>query len=150
MGHVDGAGVAERAAGGTAGSDVVTGYAYSLHPHTLCDLSGLRAEIARVRMQGYALADRQIEVGLCSLAVPVLSRHGQVVAALNVGVPAATVSAAALKEKALAPVARGDGSVAAAIAPTAVSPRWRGCARSRRPAAEAIHPPSPAPGYEPE
>ncbi len=69
-------------------------------PHTLCDLSGLRAEIARVRMQGYALADRQIEVGLCSLAVPVLSRHGQVVAALNVGVPAATVCAAALKEKA--------------------------------------------------
>lgn len=75
-------------------------------PHTLCDLSGLRAEIARVRMQGYALADRQIEVGLCSLAVPVLSRHGQVVAALNVGVPAATVSAAALKEKALAPLRR--------------------------------------------
>ena len=71
-------------------------------PHTLCDMAGLRAEIDRVRMQGYALADRQIEVGLCSLAVPVLSRHGQVVAALNVGVPAATVSAAALKEKALA------------------------------------------------
>ena len=47
-------------------------------PHTLCDLSGLRAEIARVRMQGYALADRQIEVGLCSLAVPdaVASRSG--------------------------------------------------------------------------
>ena len=67
-------------------------------PHTLCDMAGLRAEIDRVRMQGYALADRQIEVGLCSLAVPVLSRHGQVVAALNVRVPAATVSAAALKE----------------------------------------------------
>ena len=50
-------------------------------------------------MQGYALADRQIEVGLCLLAVPVLSRHGQVVAALNVSW-AATVSAAALKEKA--------------------------------------------------
>ena len=65
-------------------------------------MAGLRAEIDRVRMQGYALADRQIEVGLCSLAVPVLSRHGQVVAALNVGVPAATVSAAALKKKATA------------------------------------------------
>ena len=75
-------------------------------PHTLCDMAGLRAEIDRVRMQGYALADRQIEVGLCSLAVPVLSRHGQVVAALNVGVPAATVSAAALKGKALAPLRR--------------------------------------------
>jgi IclR family pca regulon transcriptional regulator len=56
-------------------------------------------------MQGYALADRQIEVGLCSLAVPLLSRSGQVVAALNVGVPASAMSAAA-KEKALAPLRR--------------------------------------------
>lgn len=71
-------------------------------PYTLCDLPGLRREIARVRMQGYALADRQIEVGLCSLAVPLLSRSGQVVAALNVGVPAGYTNAAALKEKALA------------------------------------------------
>ena len=39
------------------------------------------------------------------MAVPVLSRHGQVVAALNVGVPAATVSAAALKRR-LAPLRR--------------------------------------------
>ena len=68
-------------------------------------MAGLRAEIDRVRMQGVPLADRQIEVGLLS-AVPVLSRHGQVVAALNVRVPAATVSAAALKEKALAPLRR--------------------------------------------
>lgn len=75
-------------------------------PHTVCDLPGLREEIAKVRMQGYALADRQIEVGLCSLAVPLLSRGGQVVAALNVGVPAAAMSAAALKELALAPLRR--------------------------------------------
>ncbi len=120
-------------------------------PHTLCDLSGLRAEIARVRMQGYALADRQIEVGLCSLAVPVLSRHGQVVAALNVGGTCRDGQRRGVKREGSRPAtARGDGSVAAAIAPTAVSPRWRGCARSQRPAAEAIHPPSPAPGYEPE
>ncbi len=75
-------------------------------PHTLCDLAGLRQEIARVRMQGYAIADRQIEVGLCSLAVPLLSRSGQVVAALNVGVPASAMSAAALREKALDPLRR--------------------------------------------
>lgn len=75
-------------------------------PHTLCDLPSLREEIARVRIQGYALADRQIEVGLCSLAVPLLSRAGTVVAALNVGVPASSMSAAALKEKALAPLRR--------------------------------------------
>ena len=119
-------------------------------PHTLCDLSGLRAEIARCACRAMPSPTGRSEVGLCSLAVPVLSRHGQVVAALNVGVPAATVNARGVKEKARPATARGDGSVAAAIAPTAVSPRWRGCARSRRPAAEAIHPPSPAPGYEPE
>lgn len=44
-------------------------------PHTLNSLSALREELARVRRQGYALADRQIEVGLCSLAVPLLSRN---------------------------------------------------------------------------
>ena len=80
--------------------------------------------IDRVRMQGYALADRQIEVGLCSLAVPVLPRHGQVVAALNVGVPAATVSAA-LKESLARYAARRNGPVATAIAPSAASSPWR-------------------------
>lgn len=118
-------------------------------PHTLCDLSGLRAEIARVRMQGYALADRQIEVGLCSLAVPVLSRHGGGRSECR-GTCRDGLRRGVKREGPRSATARGDGSVAAAIAPTAVSPRWRGCARSRRPAAEAIHPPSPAPGYEPE
>ncbi|ELN2736104.1 helix-turn-helix domain-containing protein [Pluralibacter gergoviae] len=73
-------------------------------PHTLCDIPGLRDEIARVRMQGYALADRQIELGLCSLAVPLLSRGGQVIAAINVGVPATSMTPDALKDTALAPL----------------------------------------------
>jgi IclR family pca regulon transcriptional regulator len=123
--------------------------AYSLHPHTLCDMAGLRAEIARVRMQGYALADRQIEVGLCSLAVPVLSRHGQVVAALNVGVPAATVSAAALKRRPSPRYGARRWTCRYSYSADCGFATWRGCARSRRPAAEAIHPPSPAPGCEP-
>lgn len=75
-------------------------------PHTLCDKAALREEILRVRMQGYALADRQIEMGLCSLAVPLLARSGQVVAALNVGVPATTTSATQLRDKVLGPLRR--------------------------------------------
>ena len=75
-------------------------------PYTLCDKAALREEIARVRIQGYALADRQIEVGLCSLAVPLLSQGGKIVAAMNVGVPASGMTAQALKEKALAPLRR--------------------------------------------
>jgi IclR family pca regulon transcriptional regulator len=73
-------------------------------PYTLCEMAGLRQEIARVRVQGYALADRQMDSGLCSLSVPLLSRKGLVVAALNVDAPSAVLSAGALKEKALAPL----------------------------------------------
>lgn len=47
------------------------------------------AELERVRRQGYALVDEELEVGLRSLAVPVRSRSGKVVAAMNTGVQAA-------------------------------------------------------------
>jgi hypothetical protein len=106
-------------------------------------MPGLRQEIARVRMQGYALADRQIEVGLCSLAVPLLSRSGQVVAALNVGVPAGYTNAAALKESPRPATAGGDGAFSSAIGNSAQAllPDY---ARSRPPAAEAGRQPSPA------
>jgi hypothetical protein len=88
-------------------------------------------------MQGYAIADRQIEVGLCSLAVPLLSRSGQVVAALNVGVPASAMSAAALREKALAPLRRAAMALSLSYRASSFSAPAPDCARSRRPAATA-------------
>lgn len=39
-------------------------------------------------MQGYALNDQEVELGLRSLAVPIANAHGKVVAGLNVGVSA--------------------------------------------------------------
>lgn len=45
-------------------------------------------EIARVRAQGYALVDQEVELGLRSLAVPLVSARGKVVAALNTGMAA--------------------------------------------------------------
>ena len=148
---LDGAGVAERAAGGTAGSDVVTSYAYSLHSaypvrfvrFTCRDRPGAHAGLCPRRP-----ADRGRLV-LAGGTRAVASRSGG-------GRPECRGTCrdgqrrGVKREGPRSATARGDGSVAAAIAPTAVSPRWRGCARSRRPAAEAIHPPSPAPGYEPE
>ena len=43
------------------------------------------------RAQGYALVDEELEIGLRSIAVPVRTRSGKVVAAINSGVHAARV-----------------------------------------------------------
>ena len=51
--------------------------------HTLCTSKALRTEILKVRRQGHAFVSRELELGLCAVAVPVRVR-GQVVAALNV------------------------------------------------------------------
>lgn len=48
--------------------------------------------IRRVRADGFALTDEELELGLRSIAVPVRNRHGRVVAAMNIGVHAARVS----------------------------------------------------------
>ncbi|MDH4442025.1 MAG: IclR family transcriptional regulator [Rhizobium sp.] len=65
-------------------------------PLTRTDPQDLMAEIGRVRTQGYAVIDQELEMGLCSIAVPVSDARGRVVAAVNVGAPAAMLSAEAL------------------------------------------------------
>jgi IclR family pca regulon transcriptional regulator len=55
-------------------------------PHTKTGLAALTSEIGNVAKQGYSIVDQEIEVGLRSIAVPVYSGGGKVVAALNVGV----------------------------------------------------------------
>ncbi|MES2666214.1 MAG: IclR family transcriptional regulator C-terminal domain-containing protein [Pseudomonadota bacterium] len=56
--------------------------------HTLTDPQAILAELARVRVQGYAINDQEIELGLRSIAVPLRNSRRQVVAAINVGVGA--------------------------------------------------------------
>ncbi|AJE41141.1 IclR family transcriptional regulator domain-containing protein [Streptomyces nodosus] len=48
------------------------------------DPQRLKAELDRVRREGYALVDGELEKGLRSIAVPVRDRGGRVVAAVNV------------------------------------------------------------------
>lgn len=62
------------------------------------------AEFARVRAQGYAVIDQELEIGLCSIAVPLLNGRGRVVAALNIGAPAASGPADTLAERYLEPL----------------------------------------------
>lgn len=58
---------------------------------TIVEIDLLMAELSRVREEGYALIDQELELGLCSIAVPLRNRWGKTIAALNVGAPAAHV-----------------------------------------------------------
>lgn len=58
-----------------------------LTPHTVTDLRRLKRIVAEVRAQGYAYVEQELELGLCSLAVPVHDRDGHVIAALNASLP---------------------------------------------------------------
>lgn len=55
---------------------------------TLHDAASLRAELDRVRAQGWALVDQELEAGLRSVAAPLRDRDDRVVAAINVSTSA--------------------------------------------------------------
>ena len=59
-----------------------------LTERTVTDPTALRAELARVREQGWSLVDGELEPGLRSIAVPLRDRAGVVLAALNVSTSA--------------------------------------------------------------
>ena len=63
-----------------------------LTPQTLTRPDQLRAELARVRAQGYAAVDQELEPGLRTLAVPVFGGDASVLAAINISVHAARMS----------------------------------------------------------
>ncbi|HEX9206859.1 MAG TPA: IclR family transcriptional regulator C-terminal domain-containing protein [Steroidobacteraceae bacterium] len=56
-------------------------------PHTVTDLRRLRRIVRDVQTQGYAYVEQELELGLCSIAVPVRDREGRVIAALNASMP---------------------------------------------------------------
>lgn len=59
-----------------------------LTERTLTDPDRLREEVARVRAQGWAVVDQELEIGLRSVAVPIFSPAGEVIAALNTSMQA--------------------------------------------------------------
>jgi IclR family pca regulon transcriptional regulator len=75
------------------GDDWLEGYLASVKlqkitPETIATPARLRAELERVRRQGYALVDQELEDGLRALAVPIRDNHGRVIAAVNLAVHA--------------------------------------------------------------
>jgi IclR family pca regulon transcriptional regulator len=56
----------------------------SYTPRTITNIDVLRAEVAQARRQGWAIADEELEDGLCAIAVPLLDHTGATIAAVNV------------------------------------------------------------------
>jgi IclR family transcriptional regulator, pca regulon regulatory protein len=70
-----------------------------LTPNTVGDEATLRAELDRVRAQGWALVDQELEEGVRSIAAPLRDARGRAVAALNVSSHAGRVKLSTLREE---------------------------------------------------
>lgn len=51
--------------------------------HTVTDIAHLMTMLTEVRQQGYAIVDQELELGLVSIAVPLINSRGEIVAAFN-------------------------------------------------------------------
>lgn len=76
---------------------------YSITERTVSDADALRSIVEGVRTKGYAIIDGELEIGIRSIAVPLMSNDGVVRAALNTGavaerVPRRQLETAFLKE----------------------------------------------------
>lgn len=65
-------------------------------PNTLTERDALRAELARIRVQGIAVNNEELAYGLRSIAAPIRARSGEVTAAINLAVHRSMVSIADL------------------------------------------------------
>jgi IclR family transcriptional regulator, pca regulon regulatory protein len=90
-----------------------------LSPRTVTDEDALRAELARVREQGWALVDQELEEGLRSIAAPIRDRGGEVVAAVNVSAHASRTSKEAMRRSLLPPLLRTAEQIEAELRRTA-------------------------------
>ena len=65
---------------------ILAGRPSPLTPHTVTEIEPLMAKLAEVRVQGHAIVDQELELGLVSLAMPLVNGRGQVAAAFNLSV----------------------------------------------------------------
>lgn len=84
---------------------------------TVTSREKLREELARVREQDYAVADRLMELAVRSIAVPVRDAAGTVVAGINVIVEAGRVSLRDMRSMYLPPLQAAAAELGAQLAP---------------------------------
>jgi DNA-binding IclR family transcriptional regulator len=65
---------------------------------TITDPIRLQEELKRVRQQGYAVAQEELEVGLSAVAAPIWNHEGEVIAAVSVSGPSFRLSSEKIPE----------------------------------------------------
>jgi IclR family pca regulon transcriptional regulator len=88
----------------------------SFTPSTLHTVTALRSELVRVREQGYALVAQELELGLCSIAVPIRAGDGRVVAGLNVSMQYSEGVREVATQRVLPALRSAQGAIERAIA----------------------------------
>ena len=74
---------------------------------TLIKIPQLKKAILKVRKDGYAIVDQELEAGLRSIAVPVTTRSHRVIAAINVGTHVSRIDHATLTDRCLPALEEG-------------------------------------------
>jgi IclR family pca regulon transcriptional regulator len=70
-----------------------------LTPHTMTDPERLRSTLEKVRADGYAMVDQELEEGVRSIAAPIRKGRGKVIAAMNISCHASRVTVAKMREE---------------------------------------------------
>ncbi len=75
-----------------------------LTEHTITSVAALRRELRKIRAQGWALVDQELEEGLRSIGAPIRDADGRVVAAVNVSTHAGRRTLTTIVEELLQPL----------------------------------------------
>jgi IclR family pca regulon transcriptional regulator len=68
-------------------------------PKSITNKGRIRAEIVRARQEGVATTDEELEIGVRSMAVPVLDRNGRTVAAMSMSTATARATVEQLRRE---------------------------------------------------
>ncbi|MEU4519760.1 IclR family transcriptional regulator C-terminal domain-containing protein [Amycolatopsis sp. NPDC024027] len=87
-----------------------------LTDHTVTAPAHLRAELAKVAGQGWAMVDQELEEGLRSVAAPIRGRTGRVVAAVNLSTHASRTTAESVRRDLVPPLLETARAIEADLA----------------------------------
>jgi IclR family transcriptional regulator, pca regulon regulatory protein len=91
--------------------------------HTITSPAALRRELDKIRAQGWALVDQELEEGLRSIAAPIRDAYDQVVAAINVSTHAGRRSLEGIVADLLEPLLATAGRIEKDLAQARAKPR---------------------------
>jgi IclR family pca regulon transcriptional regulator len=87
----------------------------ALTRHTITDIDALLAKVQQARRQGWCLVNQELEEGLVSIAAPIATRTGQVVAALNISGQANRTSPRQMQDAMLPPLLEAARAISALL-----------------------------------